>query len=82
MNWDAMEFWAKMIVLPIAFLAATGGVVYGAIFLSLGTPGQRLTGLAVLAGSMLVWMVGMWLAFGRPTHWFPPGENTEFDPRR
>ncbi len=82
MNWDAVEFWAKMIILPFAFLGAAGGVVYGAIFISLGSPAQKLGGAAALGVSLLVWMVGMWLAFGRPRHWFPPGENTEYDPRR
>ncbi len=82
MLWERVEFWAKMIVLPIAFLAAAGGVVWGAVYLSIGDPGQKLWGLVVLAASLGTWMVGLWLAFGRPAHWFAPGENTDFDPRR
>ncbi len=80
--WERIGFWAKLVVLPFAFLGAAGGVIWGAVYISIGIPGQKLRGLIVLAVSLGVWMVGLWLAFGRPAHWFAPGENTEFDPRR
>ncbi len=82
MNWETAEFWAKMLVLPVAFLAAAGGVVFGSVYLSVGRPGQRLIGAGILAAALLTWMVGLWWAFGRPRHWFPPGENTDYRPGR
>ncbi len=82
MDWDRVELVARIIIVPGIFLAASAGVVYGALFLALGEPLRRLAGLALLLGSLGGFMVGLWWAFGRPKHWFAPGENTEFNPRR
>ncbi len=82
MDWDRVELVARITIIPIVFLAAASGVVYGSLFIMLATPLGKLGGFAVLMASLGGFMFGLWWAFGRPKHWFPPGENTEFNPRR
>jgi hypothetical protein len=82
MDWERVEFGARVVLVPVIFLAATSGVVYGAVFLALGRAMERLLGFGLLMAALAGFMFGLWWAFGRPKHWFAPGENTEFNPRR
>ena len=82
MDWERVEFIARVVVVPIVFIAAAAGMWYGALMVMFSQPLGKLLGLALLGLALLGWMVGLWWAFGRPRHWFPPGENTEFNPRR
>ncbi len=70
-------FAAKLIILPAAYLAASGAVIYGATFVAFGRPGEKLLGFGLLFVALVVFAVALWITFGRPTQWFPPGENTD-----
>lgn len=82
MDWESVEFVARVIIVPIVFIAASAGIFYGALMVVFSAPLGKLLGLAVLAAALLGYMFGLWWAFGRPKHWFAPGDNTEFNPYR
>ena len=82
MDWERIEFVARVVLVPIIFIAATVALWYGAVIVMFSKPLGKLLGLAILLAALGGFMAGLWWAFGRPRHWFEPGRNTEFDPRR
>ena len=82
MDWDRVEFVARVVLVPVIFIASAGALWYGAIMVMFAEPLGKLLGLTSLLLSLGGWIAGLWWAFGRPRHWFEPGRNTEYDPRR
>lgn len=70
-------FTAKLVFLPVAYLAASGAVIVGATFIAFGRPVEKLVGLGLIAGALVTFALSLWITFGRPSQWFPPGENTD-----
>ena len=79
---DAAKTSVKWVFVAIDFGIAISTVVWGALYISFGKPWVKVGGLGLLLVGVVLWAVGLWVATGRPRHWFAPGENTDFDPRR
>ena len=71
-----------MIVLPAAFFLSFGLVISGSFAVAMGKPMVKLGGLGLLLAGIGIAAVAMWISLGRPSEWFAPGENTDYDPRR
>ena len=82
MDWERVEIIARVVFVPIIFIAAITAMWYGALILMFSATYGKLVGLGLLGVALLGFMVGLWWAFGRPRHWFEPGRNTEYNPRR
>lgn len=74
---ERAAFVAKLVTLPVAYLAASGAVIVGATFIAFGRPGEKLIGLGLIAGALVTFALALWITFGRPNQWFPPGENSD-----
>ena len=80
--WSRTIFAAKLILLPPLFLGGAAAVTYGAIWLSFSPPRQKLIGLALIVGAVLMMVLAMWIALDKPRQWFAPGVNSEPIPGR
>ncbi len=79
---DRVVFIAKLIILPAAYFGAFGAIIFGSFYIAFGRPMTKLGGLGLILVGIAVSGVALWVTFGRPAAWFPPGENTDYDPRR
>lgn len=82
MFWDSVVTTTKWVFLSVLFIAAIPVITYAAVWLVIGGPLTKLGGLGFLVLGFGMWTFGLWMALGRPPHWFEPGRNTDFDPRR
>ena len=79
---DATATTLKWLFVLADFGVAIATIVWGAAYISFGAPWVKLGGLGLLGIGLVLWGFGLWVATGRPRHWFEPGRNTDFDPRR